>query len=131
MIVEGQGIGLWTRVRLPPIPFFVVRGEPRMPYHKADAHGRSSYRMCLRHSFRSNKVKEKAFTLGVEAFLLSKNREIGFQNREQDVHTVSYDEKPGIQVIAATSPDLKPNKENGTVFVRTKMLYNIEHTVLS
>ena len=21
MIVEGQGIGLWTRVRFPPIPF--------------------------------------------------------------------------------------------------------------
>ena len=34
---------------------------------------------------------------------------------EQDVHTVSYDEKPGIQAIATTSPDLPPTKENGTV----------------
>lgn len=34
---------------------------------------------------------------------------------EQDVHTVSYDEKPGIQAIAVTSPDRKPNKENGTI----------------
>lgn len=34
---------------------------------------------------------------------------------EQDIHTVSYDEKPGIQAIAATSPDLKPNKTNGTI----------------
>ena len=94
-----------------------------MPYHEADAYGRSSYRMCLRHSFRSNKVKKKAFTLGVEAFLLSKNREIGFQNREQDVQTLSYDEKPGIQVIAATSPDLKPNKENG--ICKDKMCFTI------
>ena len=34
---------------------------------------------------------------------------------EQDVHTVSYDEKPGIQAIATTSPDLKTTKENGTI----------------
>lgn len=34
---------------------------------------------------------------------------------EQEVHTVSYDEKPGIQAIATTSPDLKPTKENGTI----------------
>ena len=36
MIVEGQGMGLWTRVRLPPIPFIVVRRDPRsgrIPYH--------------------------------------------------------------------------------------------------
>lgn len=30
--------------------------------------------------------------------------------------TVSYDEKPGIQVIANTSEDLRPNEENGEVY---------------
>jgi len=33
----------------------------------------------------------------------------------QDVHTVSYDEKPGIQAIATTAPDLPPTKENGSI----------------
>ena len=28
MIVEGQGMGLWTRVRLPPIPLIVLRRDP-------------------------------------------------------------------------------------------------------
>ena len=31
------------------------------------------------------------------------------------VHTLSYDEKPGIQAIATTSPDLRPSEDNGTV----------------
>lgn len=34
---------------------------------------------------------------------------------EQDVHTVSYDEKPEIQAIARTAPDLPPTKKNGTI----------------
>lgn len=34
---------------------------------------------------------------------------------EQDVHTVSYDEKPGIQAIVRTAPDLPPTKKNGTI----------------
>lgn len=34
---------------------------------------------------------------------------------EQDIHTVSYDEKPGIQAIAATSPDLLPNEKHGSI----------------
>ena len=34
---------------------------------------------------------------------------------EQDVHTVSYDEKPGIQAIAATAPDLPPTTKNGVI----------------
>lgn len=34
---------------------------------------------------------------------------------EQDIHTVSYDEKPGIQAIATTSPDLSPNEKSGTI----------------
>ena len=36
-----------------------------------------------------------------------------FEEDEAEVHTVSYDEKPGIQAIATTSPDLLPNQENG------------------
>lgn len=31
------------------------------------------------------------------------------------VHTLSYDEKPGIQAIATTSPDLRPTAETGVV----------------
>ena len=33
----------------------------------------------------------------------------------QVIHTLSYDEKPGIQAIATTSPDLRPSAINGTV----------------
>lgn len=33
----------------------------------------------------------------------------------QDIHTVSYDEKPGIQATAVTSEDLLPNGGNGTI----------------
>lgn len=47
--------------------------------------------------------------------LFDENGELYIPAGEQDVHTVSYDEKPGIQAIATTSPDLKPNKENGTI----------------
>lgn len=31
-------------------------------------------------------------------------------------HTIPYDEKPGIQAIANTSPDLRPNTENGEIY---------------
>lgn len=47
--------------------------------------------------------------------LFDENGELYIPAGEQDVHTVSYDEKPGIQAIATTSPDLKPNKKNGTI----------------
>lgn len=47
--------------------------------------------------------------------LFDENGELYIPAGEQDVHTVSYDEKPGIQAIATTSPDLRPNKENGTI----------------
>ena len=47
--------------------------------------------------------------------LFDENGELYIPYGEQDVHTVSYDEKPGIQAIATTSPDLKPDKENGTI----------------
>lgn len=35
---------------------------------------------------------------------------------EPFIHTVSCDEKPGIQAIATTSEDLRPTKENGCVY---------------
>lgn len=47
--------------------------------------------------------------------LFDENGELYIPAGEQDIHTLSYDEKPGIQAIATTSPDLKPNKENGTI----------------
>ena len=47
--------------------------------------------------------------------LFDENGELYIPSGEQEVHTVSYDEKPCIQAIAATSPDLKPNEENGTI----------------
>lgn len=34
---------------------------------------------------------------------------------EQEIHTVSYDEKPGIQAISATTPDLPPTRDNGVI----------------
>ena len=34
---------------------------------------------------------------------------------DQVVHTLSYDEKPGIQAIATTTPDLRPTTYNGVV----------------
>lgn len=38
-----------------------------------------------------------------------------FEGDDQMVHVLSYDEKPGIQAIATTSEDLRPNFENGTI----------------
>ena len=38
---------------------------------------------------------------------------IPFEDDEPETHTLSYDEKPGIQAIATTSPDLQPTIENG------------------
>ena len=34
---------------------------------------------------------------------------------DQPIHTVSYDEKPGIQVLSTTSPDRRPVQGNGTI----------------
>ena len=33
----------------------------------------------------------------------------------EHIHVLSYDEKPGIQAIATTAPDLLPKPGNGTV----------------
>ena len=37
------------------------------------------------------------------------------EDDEQEIHTISYDEKPGIQAIATTSPDRMPTTENGVI----------------
>ncbi len=47
--------------------------------------------------------------------LFDENGELYIPAQEQEIHTVSYDEKPGIQAIATTSPDLLPNEKNGTI----------------
>lgn len=47
--------------------------------------------------------------------LFDENGELFIPAGEQDIHTVSYDEKPGIQATATTSPDLKANREIGTI----------------
>ena len=47
--------------------------------------------------------------------LFDENGELYIPAGEQDIHTVSYDEKPGIQAIATTSPDLTPNQGHGTI----------------
>lgn len=47
--------------------------------------------------------------------LFDENGELYIPAGGQDIHTVSYDEKPGIQAIATTSPDLTPNQGHGTI----------------
>ena len=47
--------------------------------------------------------------------LFDENGELYIPAGEQDIHTVSYDEKPGIQAIATTSPDLTPDQSHGTI----------------
>lgn len=38
-----------------------------------------------------------------------------YEGDEPETHTISYDEKPGIQAIATTSPDLPPTKSSGVI----------------
>ena len=40
---------------------------------------------------------------------------IPFEEDDQTVHILSYDEKPGIQATATTSDDLRPNESNTTI----------------
>ncbi len=47
--------------------------------------------------------------------LFDENGELYIPAGEQDIHTVSYDEKPGIQAIAPTAPDLPPDKNHETI----------------
>ena len=47
--------------------------------------------------------------------LFDENGELYIPAGEQDIHTVSYDEKPGIQAIATTAPDLPPDSNHGAI----------------
>ena len=47
--------------------------------------------------------------------LFDENGELYVPAGEQDLHTVLYDEKPGIQAIATTSEDLRPAEGKGTI----------------
>ena len=47
--------------------------------------------------------------------LFDENGELYIPAGEQDIHTVSYDEKPGIQAIATTAPDLPPDKNHAAI----------------
>ena len=47
--------------------------------------------------------------------LFDENGELYVPAGEQDIHTLSYDEKPGIQAIATTGKDLNPTTDNGTI----------------
>lgn len=47
--------------------------------------------------------------------LFDENGELYIPAGEQEVHTVSYDEKPGIQAIATTAPDLPPDSNHGAI----------------
>lgn len=41
---------------------------------------------------------------------------IPYEEDEPETHTISYDEKPGIQAIAPTTPDLPPRAGNGATY---------------
>ena len=41
---------------------------------------------------------------------------IPYEGDEPETHTISYDEKPGIQAIAPTAPDLPPRTGNGATY---------------
>lgn len=47
--------------------------------------------------------------------LFDENGELLIPTGEHDVHTISYDEKPGIQAIATTSPDLAAVPRKGCI----------------
>lgn len=47
--------------------------------------------------------------------LFDDNGELFIPAAEHDVHTYSYDEKPGIQAISTTGRDLNPTTNNGTI----------------
>ena len=47
--------------------------------------------------------------------LFDENGDLIIPAGEHDLHTVSYDEKPGIQAISVTSKDLRPTEGNGTI----------------
>lgn len=62
-----------------------------------------------------SKMHQVLFVYKQVELLFDENGELYIPAGEQDIHTVSYDEKPGIQAIATTSPDLMPNEDHGTI----------------
>lgn len=62
-----------------------------------------------------SKMHQVLFVYKQIELLFDENGELYIPAGEQEVHIVFYDEKPGIQAIATTAPDLKPTKENGTI----------------
>lgn len=47
--------------------------------------------------------------------LFDDNGELFISTAEQDVHTYSYDEKPGIQAVSTTRKDLNQTATSGTI----------------
>lgn len=62
-----------------------------------------------------SKMHEVLYVYKQIEMLFDENGELYIPAGEQDIHTVSYDEKPGIQAIATTGKDLNPTVSNGTI----------------
>ena len=62
-----------------------------------------------------SKMHDVLFVYKQIKMLFDENGELYIPAGEQDIHTISYDEKPGIQAISVTSPDLRPTGKIGYV----------------
>ena len=62
-----------------------------------------------------SKMHDVLFVYKQIEMLFDENGELYIPAGEQDIHTISYDEKPGIQAISVTSPDLRPTGKIGYV----------------
>lgn len=62
-----------------------------------------------------SKMHDVLFVYKQIEMLFDENGELYIPAGEQDIHTISYDEKPGIQAISVTSTDLRPTGKIGYV----------------
>ena len=62
-----------------------------------------------------SKMHDVLFVYKQIEMLFDENGELYIPAGEQDIHTISYDKKPGIQAISVTSPDLRPTGKIGYV----------------
>lgn len=62
-----------------------------------------------------SKMHDVLFVYKQIEMFFDENGELYIPAGEQDIHTISYDEKPGIQAISVTSPDLRPTGKIGYV----------------
>lgn len=62
-----------------------------------------------------SKMHDVLFVYKQIEMLFDENGELYIPAGKQDIHTISYDEKPGIQAISVTSPDLRPTGKIGYV----------------